>query len=466
MFQIGPFQYTFKKNKHVLSSDLPLKKIYCHETISILDRELVLISSPSGAGKSTLLLLLKGIIPQYSGGELVGKIYYNDRPLDGENFAENLQKILFLFQNPFSQLIYPDTAEEFYFSMENLNFSHQEMDQKKEELNKIFNIEALWSKKTSELSNGECQRLVLASLMAIEPEVLLLDEPTAFLDTEARKVFYQWLIKMKGTKTIILIDHHLTDVLPLVDKLLKINPDGEVTLSELNSCFSSCDKIRSLLVFNQLVKNEINIDLKLTNVLFHFANQEELLEDISFAASSKEIVIVRGSNGKGKSTLFKIMAGILKPLRGKVQLYKNNVEIPLKNHYKEIGFVFQNPESHFFYDTIREELGPFKEKAEFKMLQETFLRGIDLDRSPFLLSEGEKRRLSLLMTVFLDKSIFLYDEPTFGQDQQSINAIVEMMLYLKSLGKLQIIISHDEHFNELVADKIYDLERKSFVRTI
>ena len=466
MYKIGPFQFTFKKNEHALRSELPIKTFYCKEAITILDRELVLISSPSGAGKSTLLRLLKGIIPQYEGGEFNGTIFYNNCRLDGENFTKNLQKILFLFQNPFSQLIYPDVAEEFFFSMENFNFTHQKMDQKKEELNKIFNIDALWNKKTSELSNGECQRLVLSSLMAIDPDVLLLDEPTAFLDTEARNIFYQWLSKMKGTKTIILVDHHLADTLPLADKVLRINSDGEITLAEADISLLSYKKRNHTLVIDQFVKNEANIELKLAHLYFHFTNQKKLLEDITFTVLSGEVVVIKGRNGQGKSTLFKIIAGILKPIKGHIHLLKNNIEIPPKNHYKEIGFVFQNPESHFFYDTIREELGSFEKNAEFKMLLETFLSGIDLDRSPFLLSEGEKRRLSILMTVFLDKSIFLYDEPTFGQDQQSINDIAEMMRHLKSLGKIQIIISHDEHFNNVIADKIYSLESKSFVSAL
>ena len=466
MYKIGPFKYTFKKNEHALRSELPVKSFYCNETITIQDRELILISSPSGAGKSTLLLLLKGIIPQYVGGELKGTILYNNHPLDGENFTKNLQKILFLFQNPFSQLIYPDAAEEFFFSMENFNFSHQEMDKKKEELNEIFNIDILLNKKTSELSNGECQRLVLASLMAIDPDVLLLDEPTAFLDSEARSVFYQWLAKMKGTKTIILVDHHLADILPLADKVLRISSAGEITLAEVSFDPLSFEKRNFSLAVDQSVKNETSVELKLTNIYFHFADQQKLLENITFTVSSGEVVVIRGKNGQGKSTLFKIIAGMLKPQEGKVRLFRNNIEIALKNQFKEIGFVFQNPESHFFYDTIREELGSFEKNAKFKILQETFLSGIDLDRSPFLLSEGEKRRLSLLMTVFLDKSIFLYDEPTFGQDQQSINAIVEMIMHLKTLGKVQIIISHDELFNNVIASKVYDLEKKSLVRPV
>lgn len=459
MFKIGPFLYNFKKNMHSQGNEIPAKKIVCREEIIIFDRELVVISGPSGAGKSTLLLLLKGIIPEFTSGEFEGEILYRNQPLYGENFHKNLKNILFLFQNPFSQLIYPDVAEEFFFSMENFNFTREQMDQKKEEFNEIFNLEILWNKKTNELSNGECQRLVLASLLAIGPDVLLLDEPTAFLDTVARGDFYQWLNKIKGSKTIILVDHHLSQILPLVDKVINVGPNGEVSLGSINSALNFIPPVNLAPVCSdRKVNKRPNIELKLSNINFHYSDQNKLLEDISLTALAGETIVIRGKNGKGKSSLFKIIAGILKPSKGSIRLIKNNVEVLLQNHYKEIGFIFQNPESHFFYDTIREELKSIVGRPELAVLLETFFSGIDLNRSPFLLSEGEKRRLSLMMTIFLDKTILLYDEPTFGQDQQSIATIIDMIKNQKDLGKIQILISHDEDFINSIADKIYNLE--------
>lgn len=456
MFEIGPFQYTFKKNSYASSSIAPVKKIFTKTPINILDRELVVITGASGAGKSTLLQILKGIIPEYSTGEFEGKVLYRGGMISGELFRKNLKQILFLFQNPFSQLIHPDVPEEFFFSMENFNFSQKEMDQKKVELNDFFNLDDFWNKKTCDLSHGECQRLVLASLLAIDPEVLLMDEPTAFLDPEAREHFYNWLKKIKGTKTIILVDHYLEQVLPLADRVINVSSEGEVAVQGVDSLLSS--EIVSSFISNSINSAYSKVELKLSNISFHYPEQIKMLEDASLLASSSEVVVIKGKNGQGKSTLFKIIAGILKPLKGSVGITKNNFEIPLKKRDKEIGFVFQNPESHFFYDTIKEELKSVEDKPELKRLLDVFLDGVDLNRSPFLLSEGEKRRLSILMTVFLDKSIILYDEPTFGQDQQSIAVIVELIKYLKAMGKIQIIISHDESFIDSIADKTYELK--------
>ncbi|MFA6236678.1 MAG: ABC transporter ATP-binding protein [Bacteriovorax sp.] len=452
MFKIGPFQYSFKPNAQVSDAIGP-KKIFVKDPFDIVANKLIVISGPSGAGKSTFLQLVKGIIPEYSTGVFEGEILYKNQPLNGEYFQKNLKSILFLFQNPFSQLIFPEAAEEFFFSMENYNFSREQMEQKKSELSKMFNLENLWDKKTIDLSNGECQRLVLASLMAVDPEVLLLDEPTAFLDSEARSDFYQWLKTIKGSKTIIIVDHHLSEILPIADAVINVSHEGEIKLGT-TAFFPELIQLN----FPNFNVTSPMIELIVDGLKFHYENQRYLLEEVSLKAVSGDIVIIKGKNGQGKSTLFKIMAGLLQPVDGKVQIYKNNKEIQRKKHFKEIGFLFQNPEAHFFYDTIHEELKQSSGRFELHVLQEMFFSGIDLNRSPFLLSEGEKRRLSLLMTVFMDKSILFYDEPTFGQDQQSISVIKDMINYLKSFGKIQIIISHDDHFISAFSDKVYELK--------
>ncbi len=454
MFEVGPFAYTFKGNE---------KKIFSNEKIVINENELVLIAGPSGAGKSTMLQILKGIIPHFSSGELSGDILYKKKRLDGDFFHQNLSEIIFLFQNPFSQIIYPFVKEEFFFSMENFKFSKDEMSSKKKELSESFGLDSFWHKKTADLSHGQCQRLVLASLLAINPKVLLLDEPTAFLDPEARADFYQWLKRIKGTQTIILVDHHLDEVLPFVDQILNVSLNGEVTkasrLSNLNQ-----EQANKLSLPNLVNQNQDSIELNLNNLFFKYPDQEKLLEDISLGAGNGDVFVIRGKNGKGKSTLLKIIAGILKPQMGKVEVYKNKKEILAKNIFKEIGFVFQNPESHFFYDSISEELKNMADKTNAQAFLELFFKDIQLSRSPFLLSEGEKRRLSILMTVFQDKSILLYDEPTFGQDRESILIIHRMIVLLKKMGKIQIIISHDEQFIQSLGAKVYNLDNGTLLR--
>ncbi len=461
MFEIGPFSFVFSNGP---------KRIVCHEKISLAPFDFVVITGNSGSGKSTLLQILKGIIPEFISGKLEGEILYKKNPLSGSFFQDNLQKILFLFQNPFSQLIYPNVPEEFFFSMENFLFSKAEMDQQKTILDETFGLSKIWDKNSSELSNGECQKLVLASLLAIGPEVLLLDEPTAFLDSKSRQEFYQWLKKIKGTRMIVLVDHHLNEVKKLADKFIHVQQNGEIILSSLIEEKSTPPSLALVTVEK---KSTTFFSLQVKNLSFSYESNDQtkpLLSNINLQAQSGEVIVIKGANGSGKSTLFKLIAGIL-PLstRKKAITYKKDEQtLAIREIQKEVGFIFQNPETHFFYDSINEELSlannsSFYQKSGKKIL-DIFLKDIDMTRSPFLLSEGEKRRLSILMTVFLNKSLLLYDEPTFGQDQDSIRAIEELVHYLKGEEKIQIIISHNDDFIAHVADQVYELIESSLVR--
>ncbi len=453
MYNIGPFEYSFKKNQ--------LKKIFCSQVINIPDNSLVLLTGKSGAGKSTLLQMLKGIIPEYSSGQLDGNILFNESPLSGTHFKKNLKEIIFLFQNPFSQLIYPTVPEEFFFSMENFNYSNEMMNQKKEELKGLFDLETIWNKKTKDLSNGECQRLVLASLLAIDPKVILLDEPTAFLDPVARNDFYNWLKKIKGTRTVVIVDHHLEEIIPLADLILLVDAKGELSLTNLShELLAPAEKTSENAIDLLPLENfrSLPMKIKLNNVSFRYQSNPFLIQNISLQLDAGNICVIKGSNGQGKSTLFKLIAGLLKPITGSIEYIKEFKAIKQKDIYKDLAFVFQNPESHFFYDTIQEELGDFIKFSESKKLLSQFLKDVDLTRSPFLLSEGEKRRLSILMTILQQKSIILYDEPTFGQDKNSIAMIRDIILFMKSINKIQVIISHDDSFIASIADEVFLLK--------
>ncbi len=448
MYEIGPFQYLFNRSQ---------KKLICRDKITLNDGELVVITGPSGGGKSTLLQLLKGIIPEFKAGSFTGSVTFNGEALHGDGFKKNLKEILFLFQNPFSQLLYQNASEEFLFSMENFGFTKEEMDKKRSEFEDYFQLDSLWNKKTTNLSNGECQRLVLASLLAVNPKVLLLDEPTAFLDTQSRKEFYDWLVKMKGERTVVLIDHHTDEILPQADRVLVVSEEGELKEAAPEN------HTESSFQWPSVSGKQDRASLRLNHVYFHYPEQKNLLRDLNLSASSGDIIVIKGKNGKGKSTLFKLMTGLLKPLEGEIEIIVNGAHISLKKMRNHIGFVFQNPETHFFYDTIGEELKHVP-AADKEMILSQFFKDIELSRSPFLLSEGEKRRLSLLMTIYQNRQFYFFDEPTFGQDKRSISIIRDMILEQKKAGKIQFIISHDDRFIDSLNPVVYQLEEQTLKR--
>jgi len=454
MYKLEPFSYSYGK------SGKP-KNIFLEKSLSFDKNEMIAIVGPSGGGKSTLLKILKGIIPEYSSGELVGNVTFHGKPLSGIHFQENLQKILYLFQNPFSQLIYPTPEEEFLFSMENFNFTHEEMNSSKEKFEALFNLKNVWGKQNSQLSNGECQKLVLASLLAINPEVLLLDEPTAFLDPKARSEFYHFLNTIKGDRLVMIVDHHVEEIKDLVTRVIEVSTEGKITeRADLNFIESKASTNFNL--SEVAIPHFTDLLLKVSNVNFSYVKNSNLLSNLNAEFKSGEIVAIRGKNGAGKSTFFKLLSGITTPTSGEVTLAVGKKTLRNKKIFSQVGFIFQNPESHFFYDTIAEELKQsFKHISSTELKEELlkrFFHEINLDKSPFLLSEGEKRRLSILMTVFLGKGLLLYDEPTFGQDQKSIQEISKLMIELKKLGLIQLFISHDDKFIKETADRVLVLE--------
>lgn len=457
MYKLNPFSYSYGKSGKV-------KNIFLEKPLTFDKNEMIAIVGPSGGGKSTLLKVLKGIIPEYSSGELVGTVEFHGKPLSGPNFHENLQKILYLFQNPFSQLIYPTPEEEFLFSMENFNFTHEEMNASKEKFENLFNLKNIWGKQNAQLSNGECQKLVLASLLAINPEVLLLDEPTAFLDPKARAEFYHFLNTIKGDRLVIIVDHHVEEIKDLVTRVLEVSIDGKIAeRADLN--FSEVKPIENFNLKEVAIPRFEDLLLKVSNVSFSYVKNASLLNNLNVQFKAGEIIAIKGRNGTGKSTLFKLLAGIIDPSSGEVTLEVGKKKFRNKKIFSNVGFIFQNPESHFFYDTIAEELKQsFKHISSPELKEELlkrFFHEINLDKSPFLLSEGEKRRLSILMTVFLGKSLLLFDEPTFGQDQRSVLEISQLMKELKKLGLIQLFISHDDKFIKKTADRVFVLESGS-----
>lgn len=437
MYKIGPFSFIY----HPAAE----KKLFSHTEFILPGRGLILVSGPSGSGKSTFLNLLKGIIPEYIHGSLEGEILFNNKWLDGDNFERNLKNIVYLFQNPYSQIIHYETADEFFFSLENFKTDFSDAKQMRANLSKKFDLSHLWEKKTLNLSHGECQKLLLASLLALSPQVLLLDEPTAFLDTYERKNFYDMLDVLKGDHLIVMIDHHLKEVISKVDFLITVSPKGEIQLKK--------ELDRPDLAFEAQydlpdISTAPHLEIHIKNLTFSYDKIQTLIDIKNETLHSGEVVIVKGRNGTGKSTLLKLISAFIPSPKGSVAITLDEKELPKKKIFEQIGYIFQDPESSFLFDTLKEELG----ETSFGFTSQ------ELERSPHLFSEGEKRRISIFIALAQNKNILLYDEPTFGQDASNIKKLTEIILKLKKMNKLQIIISHDEDFISAVGDRVLSLK--------
>lgn len=415
--------------------------------IVLPDQGLHLLTGPSGSGKSTLLSLIKGLCPHYTPGTFAGVIHYNNELIDKDFVHRKQNEIVYLFQNPLNQIIYQNPELEFCFTAESQQISHENFAQHKNSLTEAFNLHGLWSKKTTELSLGQAQRLLLASLLATNPKVLLLDEPTAFMDQPARKIFYELLATLKEKYLVLLIDHHLTEVQHIVDSFIAVDQQGTINHQYKPATRENFD-FADLKNQRPSLKSHDGYHIQLERVSFAYKKGQPLLKDISLTVKAPEIVAIRGENGSGKSTLLKLLVGSLKPYSGLIRQSARAKDIA-----KNMGYVMQNPEDNFICDTVDEELAETDKK-----FVELFFSNKDLNVSPYSFSEGEKRRLSLLVHLNPNKKVILYDEPTFGLDEKNKFFVAESLLKFRAKNILQIVVSHDEKFINTVADRVFTLK--------
>ncbi len=492
LFQINDFEveYPLSNKKLIFKMDFPVYK-----------NEVILITGISGIGKSTLFLVLKGILLKIYNCKLNGKIKYKDYNII-ENYPEFLDKIIgYLGQNPYTQIMNSYVLDELAFGMENYKYSKEKINKNIIKYSNIFELSDKLQSKTKILSGGLCQRLNLASIISYEPDILLLDEPVSFLDNDTAKSFYQILMSFKGKKTIFIIEHNFEYVLPMVDKIL-IFEDDQKNADNIKFKYlkDSIDKeIKICKVKNQdLIDKKNNGDLYIkkdsnsNNILkekknlfssktkinflakdlfFRYNEITNLFENLSFNFMQGQVIGIVGSNGCGKTTLLQLMTGILRPQKGRIELFYDDNKI--KKLYKFISILFQNSESLFFFPLIKDEIYyqlkniknmEIDEEILGTLLESDFFPFSEyIDKSGFMLSEGEKRRLGFIICCLNNKSIKLYDEPTYAQDYYRTKMMEDVINKFKKKNNLQIIVSHDMEFLNSVSDEIYIIKDKKLV---
>lgn len=446
MIKISPFTYEHLHFENGVKHFSPCLKL--GQELVFKENGLILITGKSGSGKSTFLSIMKGLIPFHINGKFDGKVWIEDQLLTNDNINSFNQKIIYLFQNPFSQIIHQDPSLELAFTMENMNYPPSLYEEKRKEIELKFGLSDRLNNRTNLLSNGECQKLVLGSLIALSPKILLLDEPTAFLDPKARKNFYEILAELKKDHLVFIVDHHVEEVKNITDQFLIIE-NGDVKLDKV---LTPTEVDTNAGVILNYKKEKAEIQLTIRDLNFSYDKKRYVLKNVNLSATGGECVVIKGENGQGKSTLFKLMAGVI-PSKRNVELLINGQKISNKNLLKHVGFVFQNPESNFFFNTLEEEIDAENKDELLKI----FFNEKDYKRSPFLFSEGQKRRISILINLALDKKVIFLDEPTFGQDYENKKNIATIVKSLKDLGVLVFVISHDEEFISNISDRVYVL---------
>lgn len=445
--------------------------------------ERVLLLGASGSGKSTLLQGLAGLLGGSEEGHESGRLL-----VDGVRPVEQRARIGMVLQDPDSQVILSRVGDDVAFGMENFGVPREDIWPRVRQALHSVGLELPLPQDTAHLSGGQKQRLALAGVLAMNPGLLLLDEPTANLDPagviEVRNAVAA-AADLAGT-TVVVVEHRTKVWLPVIDRVIVLGPDGDIIADGAPE-----DTIRR--ERDHLVRSGIWVPdapvprivrtaapaseplLTATDLSVGYRSGPQVRGGVDFAIARGRVTAVTGPNGAGKSTLALTLGGLLPPRGGTLEAQPDFAPSPKnrqpvrwrsKELLTRIASVFQDPEHQFLAATVREEisLGPKalqRDKAEISSLGDALLDRLRLthlaDRSPYTLSGGEKRRLSVATVLMTRPGLIVLDEPTFGQDRRTWSELLNLLAEIADEGTAVVAVTHDAEFVELLADDRIEL---------
>lgn len=458
--------------------------------LTINQGEFVTICGKSGCGKSTLLRHLKPILTPH--GKTSGEIYFDGKSIYDLSDREQAENIGFVMQNPDNQIVTDKVWHELVFGLESLGINSAEIRSKAAEMASFFGIQNWFYENVANLSGGQKQILNLASVMTMNPTLLLLDEPSSQLDPIAAHDFFTMLerINTELGVTIILSEHNLSEVFPLSDKVA-VMENGKIT--DENTPYKIGEELKQNSMFAALPtptkiyyslgnnsgncpitirdghkwlekqqinehfefkaeKNRINTEpiLELKDVWFRYEkNSDDILKGLSFKVHENEFYAIVGGNGVGKSTALSVISKINKPYRGKVFI----------NDDTKVAMMPQNPQSLFLKKSVLEELYDAvfdveKEKRKNEIEYVIKLCELDnlLENHPYDLSGGEQQRVALAKMLLRKPDLLVLDEPTKGLDACFKRKLATILKSLQKNGMTVLMVTHDIEFCAEYAD--------------
>ncbi|MFW7432684.1 ABC transporter ATP-binding protein [Vagococcus carniphilus] len=468
--------------------------------------DFLVVIGASGSGKSTLLRLLKREL--VTNGETKGKVYFEDQSINELSDHESASKLGYVMQDPDAQIVTDKVWSELAFGLENIGVPRDVIRSRIGEMANYFGIHNWYQKDVADLSGGQKQLLNLASILVMQPEIVVLDEPTAQLDPIASLDFLRTLqrINTELNTTIIMAEHYLEEVFGMADNILIINDGtkefygspfeaanlllkddkrGEslpnpIRLHHLienkdKMAFTISDGIQmmnnqfgSLKPLEQTVKlkdsdTSKQIIISLKHVSFKYGRLEsDILHDVTLDIYKGEIFSVLGGNGAGKSTLMKVMSGLALPYQGKVKIDGKKVK-PKSNDFvygHDVAYLPQQPLSMFVKESVKADYESFLKTMGYTNIEES-INGIAdwfnithlLEQHPYDLSGGELQLVALGKVLLLNPDVIFLDEPTKGVDIQNKNKIAHLLKEFSNKGKTVIIVTHDVDFSAKISDR-------------
>ena len=471
--------------------------------LSVEKGEYVVLCGKSGSGKTTLLRHLKSVLTPH--GKRSGQILFCGVSIDEVNQQDQASKIGFVMQNPDDQIVTDKVWHELAFGLESLGCDQKTMRLRVAEMASYFGIQGWFHRNVAELSGGQKQLLNLASIMAMQPEVLILDEPTSQLDPIAASDFLNTVRKINlelGT-TILITEHRLEDIYHAADRVIvmdsgkivandtprrvgeqlyaqnnemfaalptpvrvfygaKARGDCPLTVREGRNWLSKTFEKRTLSAVEPdsepAMEETKNPALKVKEAWFRYEKDSpDVLRGVSFEVPAGSLFAVVGGNGAGKSTALKAVCGICKIYRGRVEIFGKDLKKYCSGELFQncLAMLPQDPKSLFVKKTVREELAEMC-REEDKIAQAAALCEIEalMDSHPYDLSGGEQQRAALAKVLLTQPRLLLLDEPTKGLDSFFKQKFAKILRKLRQQGMTIVMVSHDVEFCAEHADLV------------
>ncbi|MFL7871583.1 MAG: ABC transporter ATP-binding protein [Anaerolineales bacterium] len=442
--------------------------------LDIRPGEFVLVTGPSGCGKSTLAYALSGLIPHSIPAHVEGQVQIAGLDTQSHTLREIVQQVGIVLQNPSSQLFHLRVEDEVAFGPRNLDLDEDEVRRRTNWALKATGLEALRERKPAELSGGQKQCVAIASVLAMRPQVLILDEPTASLDVPSTRRVLETLKTLRDEQgvTIVIVEHRLADVVRLADRLVlmgagQIVADGspEAILADtvLRESFGlrrltsePMDAWETLIEAESIPSNEQEPLLLLEGVSAGY-DRKAVIQEVNLCLYPGDFVALVGDNGTGKSTLGLVAVGLLKPLAGQVHFQNGDRPKP----GLDVAMLFQNPADQLFTDSVDEEVafGPQNYRRFDPEMHKQILDEADLwhlrNRRPLLLSVGQQQRTALSACLGLRPRLLVLDEPTLGQDWGHLQRLMNFLSLLNRQGTAILLISHDYKLVHRYARRVF-----------
>ncbi|NMC75873.1 MAG: ABC transporter ATP-binding protein [Candidatus Methanofastidiosa archaeon] len=480
--------------------------------VQISEGEFLVITGPSGGGKSTFLRSINGLIPNFYGGKISGEVIVHGKNASETPTNQMSELVGMVFQDPENQLISSRVEREIAFGMENLCFPESLMKKRIEEALDAVNISRLRNRITSELSGGQKQKVAIASALSMHPSILLLDEPTSELDPRSAEEVLNVIEKINDELglTILLVEHRLERVIHHVDRMLLID-DGKLLYDgsprKIKSAHIENWKVglppvtRLSLHFKDRLTNGLPLTVKearlslkdvlsnpgknvtwsrkessgkiclsMEKVYFSYDGEKDVLKNVSFNVYEGDMIALMGKNASGKTTLVKLMNGLVKQRKGKVLLFGKKIsDYSLDDLIQKVGIVFQDPNLHLFNDTVEEEVAFVLRNLE--MDQKTIDKRVSdilkrfkiyeyRNSYPHDLSGGQRQRVALASVLVSEPDVLILDEPTRGMDYYLKQ---ELISFLREKSKTVIMVTHDVETAAEFADRVVLLSEGNII---